>query len=555
MPVVFSVDQDVWPDIEQFSPTTIVIFRHQNNAAYTGGQDGPGDAYKGDPVQSAITWTNANMPTWKLNHAQYYAPINEQDPGTLPNAKWLNTFTLKCMEIAEANGFKLALYAFSGGNPKDVDKPTEGDPFTLEDVWTELLPSMQHAKANGHILLLHEYGFNSPELHDDEDNLIAPATSLRASAPNLALRYRRSMKFLFEHNADVPVVISEASAGVGFVSNGFGVPSWLADVKWYDSELMRDRAVIGCGLYQLGGAENLMDALPFLAAYVKVTKTPAPESGEYPVVGCGDPDGDSGGDEVPPAKPRGAPRAQYARTYILFSPKTNPRTNPLLISRILDVTSPFSPSFGSSADDAGIGDLDLRTVLAIRPSEWPLTQAWFDENYPGVKMVAFEGSDNEVLAAIASRYNKVVDPIKPQTPVIKVADKFGSPVGTEMERLTFNGTAWPGQWYDATGFAQRYQLPGTTTYAVHTGADLNLPNNADAKQPVYAPANGVITVAGDYPVWGNIVVIKHKLPDGSLRWSRLAHLETLTVRVNDIVEIGQQVGTIGDAHEIGRAHV
>ena len=268
VPVVFAVDQDVWPDVAKFSPTTIVIFRHQNNDPATGGQDGPGDAYVGDPIQSAQRWMAANMVSWRKNRAHYYAPINEQDAGTLPGYTWLNAFSLECLRIADANGFKLALYGFSGGNPRDGD--TDLDRSTLEDKWRELVPSLQFAKQHGHILLLHEYGFGSVAANG------GPATSLRASAPDLALRYRRSYRFLHRFDADPPLVISEASAGVGGFGR-LGQAAWLEDAQWYDSELMRDRVVIGCCLYQLGGDENFKDVLPALGAYIAAAPTIAPE--------------------------------------------------------------------------------------------------------------------------------------------------------------------------------------------------------------------------------------------------------------------------------------
>jgi len=275
VPVVFSVDQDVWPDVQQFSPQTVVVFRHQNNDPHTGGQDGPGDAYVGDPVQSAQRWMAANMPAWRKNRAHYYAPINEQDAGTLTGYTWLNAFSLECLRIADEQGFKLALYGFSSGNPRDGS--TDLDRSTLEDKWRELVPSLQYAKQHGHILLLHEYGFGSDAANG------GPKSSLRASAPNLALRYRRSYRWLSRFNADPPLVISEAGAGVGGFGE-LGQAGWLADAKWYDSELMRDRVVLGCCLYQVGGDENIKDGLSALGGYVAATPTPAPESGHLPVV-------------------------------------------------------------------------------------------------------------------------------------------------------------------------------------------------------------------------------------------------------------------------------
>ncbi|HEY4722871.1 MAG TPA: hypothetical protein VII92_13540, partial [Anaerolineae bacterium] len=279
VPVIFSVDQDVWPDVEKFSPKTIVVYRHKPASA---GGDAPGDTYHGDAVKSAQAWMALCMVNWAKNKANYYAPINEQDAGDIDGCKWLNTFSLECMKIAEANGYKLALYAFSGGNPRDGS--TDLDRTTLEDKWSVLVPSLRTAKANGHILLLHEYGFNSPAIRDGQGNLVAPASTLHASAPNLALRYRRSLHYLSRFDADPLLVISEASAGVGGYDS-IGLDVWLKDAEWYDSELMKDRNVIGCCLYQAGGAENIKGAFPKLANYISQTPTPAiPLSGGDPVV-------------------------------------------------------------------------------------------------------------------------------------------------------------------------------------------------------------------------------------------------------------------------------
>lgn len=280
VPVIFAVDQNVWPDVQQFSPQTIVIFRHQPRDTDGSGLDAPGGMYHTDPIQTAQNWMSRLMPKWRQNPAHYYAPINEQDAGILEHYAWLDTFTQECLRVADANGFKLALYAFSSGNPRDDVVGPDGQPIvggsTLEQKWEKLLPSMRYAKANGHILLLHEYGFKSPAANG------GPATSLRASAPDLALRYRRSYHYLHQFNADPPLVISEASAGAGGFA-GLGQTRWLADAIWYDSELMRDRVVLGCCLYQVGGTENIREVLPALGAYIAATPTPEPSGEPTPI--------------------------------------------------------------------------------------------------------------------------------------------------------------------------------------------------------------------------------------------------------------------------------
>jgi hypothetical protein len=280
LPVIFSVDQNIWPDIERFSPQTVYIFRTQKNGKGQTIGDGPGSIYTGDPVQTARTWMAEMMPMWEKNKAHYYAPLNEQDPAQIEGFTWLNAFSIECLNIAEASGYKLALYAFSGGNPKDVLNPASGQPFSRDDAWRELLPSLQKAKADGHLLLLHEYGFSFG--------------TLKHSTPHLALRYRHAYRFLMQFNADARLVISEASAGVGFA--GIAPNLWLDDVKWYDSELMKDGAVIGCCLYQLGGSENFVSLVPQLADYIAATPTPPLAQQASPVIAG--PDLDASGQSV-----------------------------------------------------------------------------------------------------------------------------------------------------------------------------------------------------------------------------------------------------------------
>ena len=91
------------------------------------------------------------------------------------------------------------------------------------------------------------------------------------------------------------------------------------------------------------------------------------------------------GPAEPNAKPRGAPRAQYQRTYILLPPNTDRAwVRAIVDSGILDDQR---HTLGFSADDAGIGDLDVRRVLLINPVGWrePI-EMWFAAFYPGVQI-------------------------------------------------------------------------------------------------------------------------------------------------------------------------
>lgn len=129
---------------------------------------------------------------------------------------------------------------------------------------------------------------------------------------------------------------------------------------------------------------------------------------------------------------------------------------------------------------------------------------------------------------------------------IPLPDGFDAPIATPEERRS--ELLWPGHWFDATGFAALYGATGTQCY--HTGVDLNLNTphwDADAHSAVYAAAHGLVVFAGTLPVWGDVVVIRHFLDHGSV-WTRYAHVESLTVRVGDLVGRGSLIGSISNGY-------
>lgn len=104
---------------------------------------------------------------------------------------------------------------------------------------------------------------------------------------------------------------------------------------------------------------------------------------------------------------RGAPRTQYARTYLLL-PKfpTTPEGNSQLtqmLQAIADsgILNEKRWTMGMSADDAGLGDLDRRRVIAIDPQSWGSDlKVWLDAEYPGVEYVPVLSGGKGIVAAL-----------------------------------------------------------------------------------------------------------------------------------------------------------
>jgi len=99
---------------------------------------------------------------------------------------------------------------------------------------------------------------------------------------------------------------------------------------------------------------------------------------------------------------RGHPRAQYERTYLLMPQDARSA----YLQAVLDsgVMTRYRWTTGFSADDAGIGDLDSRAILALNPDEWgdDLRQwyavHYFGTNYDSIR-VTTPGQLHENLAA------------------------------------------------------------------------------------------------------------------------------------------------------------
>ncbi len=85
---------------------------------------------------------------------------------------------------------------------------------------------------------------------------------------------------------------------------------------------------------------------------------------------------------------RGLPREQYKRAYVLLPSDASAAWALAVVDGTWDQRR---YTIGSSADDAGIGDLDVRQVIAVNPGRWPSDlRAFFEEHYPGVKYTPIE---------------------------------------------------------------------------------------------------------------------------------------------------------------------
>ncbi|MDY7079870.1 MAG: peptidoglycan DD-metalloendopeptidase family protein [Chloroflexota bacterium] len=98
----------------------------------------------------------------------------------------------------------------------------------------------------------------------------------------------------------------------------------------------------------------------------------------------------------PPPTQRGQPRTPYSRTYVLLPPEADAAWAQAVVDATWDM---HRFTIGGSADDAGVGDLDFRRVVAVNPAAWgDDLHTFFETHYPGVIYVPIEAETPEQLA-------------------------------------------------------------------------------------------------------------------------------------------------------------
>lgn len=106
-------------------------------------------------------------------------------------------------------------------------------------------------------------------------------------------------------------------------------------------------------------------------------------------------------------------------------------------------------------------------------------------------------------------------------------------VGTgETAGLVKNMLPWPAEGKFSSEYGRRWGRK-------HTGIDIAAPKGT----PIYAPAAGIVTFAGDKSGWGygNYIVIDH----GAGYETTYAHMNSISVSEGDVVKEGDQIGTVG----------
>jgi hypothetical protein len=244
--------------VKEMSPETTRVARRQI-------PDYSGIDARGNPVSKAQGYMARHMALWEPDRAivDYWEVLNEPDPPGVAGHRWLGEFYAACMEIADEQGYKLAIFSYSVGVPEWE----EWDAIVETEVFRQ-------AKDGGHILSLHEYNWPYVDLGWGAPLPGRPSGFDRGI---LTGRYRHLYEdFLIPRNQVVPLAITEAGYDPSVVGQGWDddwKDRYVSEMAWYDEKLRQDEYVIGCALFTLGGVAqwqkwDYSELLPELAQHI-----------------------------------------------------------------------------------------------------------------------------------------------------------------------------------------------------------------------------------------------------------------------------------------------
>jgi len=229
--------------VKEISPETVTVARWNPQLAVDP---------SGDPAEKAAWMMGKHMPHWEYEKdvVDYWEVLNENTPPTVDGHVWLAHFFIECMNIAEANGYKLALFSYSVGVPQWHD-------------WEAIVETgiFARAKEGGHILSLHEYNWPVANYRWGEPTEDQPPYEDRGV---LTGRYRYLYRdFLIPRDEVIPLAITES--GLDPVLQQPGQPDnhwqerYVEEMIWWDTKLREDDYVIGAALFTIGAIDPWKD--------------------------------------------------------------------------------------------------------------------------------------------------------------------------------------------------------------------------------------------------------------------------------------------------------
>lgn len=380
-----------WGKARQVLPGVLVIGRRHQGAYDAQGQWAAGKA----PQEAAQQFVQDQLDTYKQNaHILYWEGHNEPVFNSPEGMAWYAQFEVARMRLMADLGFRCVIGNFATGSP-DLK------------LWPHFFPALEAAQKFKALLGLHEY--SCPWMWWMTGKHQLSAQEDQGDEGWTTLRYRKVYRQYLIPNGygNVPLVITESGidplvnpkppeAGGGGTWKQLGgfwaahdnehdpADYYFRQLVWYDREMQKDSFVVGATLFTWGSfgppwSDFDVAGTEVAKKLIAYTQQNPARPFDYDTFVSQLKGGERGGEDT---LERGKPRDQYKRVYVLLPPNAGVEWAQAVIEATWDQRG---WTVGRSADDAGVGDLERRVVVAVNPGGWPDDlKAFFETYYPGV---------------------------------------------------------------------------------------------------------------------------------------------------------------------------
>lgn len=173
-----------------------------------------------------------------------------------------------------------------------------------------------------------------------------------------------------------------------------------------------------------------------------------------------------------------------------------------------------------------LGERVART-MGIRPEEFRFQE-------PPGRGGALSRSDSMTLQDLSIELQRFSRSVDQRADYLQVVE--GELLSQQVRQALLPNSKPVSDGFIGSGFGWRTD-PFTGDMTRHEGIDFAAPVGT----PIHAAAGGVVVLAENHPVWGNVVEVDH----GNALMTRYAHASRLAVRTGDLVKRGQKIAEVG----------
>lgn len=229
---------------------------------------------RGQPSDEELGWITWQKDMIQLQHRELHRDVIIQPHNERYATPDDGYYVLGLLKAGTA--YKRRLGVLGDSNAQPADLYTVENKIAKSPTWKQRIEAMRYGKANGHFLVLHQYGLQIgmtptnhpgsaiwPDGHTDENEWFW-----------FGGRHEAVYRDIIPPEARMPIIVAECGASAANFEGIGGTPGVLNDFAGYQTRYGSDPNIVFFAYWMVGSAppfeySDISPALPTLAAYLR----------------------------------------------------------------------------------------------------------------------------------------------------------------------------------------------------------------------------------------------------------------------------------------------